>query len=194
MDAIRFKLRIDKCLQGIQFLAKHKPGITQYYVGKVFFFADKEHLLDWGRPISGDRYVAMEHGPVPSTIYDLIKGDSGEPDEILDELASRVSEAREGNKIKLFAKETGDFSALSGTDKEYLLDALKKYGDMPFGDVRRISHDDPAYEDAWAQMGTNNEMDIKLWFLDAKDALEQLMESPSVEKKHVRSMRSEELV
>ena len=54
---IRFRVDIEKCIQGIQFLAANKPGITQYYVCKIFFFADKKHLLDWGTPISGDKYV-----------------------------------------------------------------------------------------------------------------------------------------
>src|SRR5262245_62889630 len=74
---LRFQIDWNRCIEGIAFISSLRPGITQYYIGKIFYFADKAHFLDWGRPISGDRYVAMEHGPVPSNIYDLLMEDSG---------------------------------------------------------------------------------------------------------------------
>ena len=46
---------------------------SQYDVVKSIFLADRAHLNDFGRLISTDRYVAMTHGPVPSTAYDLLK-------------------------------------------------------------------------------------------------------------------------
>lgn len=187
-DFVRFRIDIEKCIQGVHWLAEKQPGITQYYIGKVFFFADREHLLDWGRPITGDRYVAMEHGPVPSSIYDLLKDTSGEPDEIVDALTQRVDIISEGNKRHVYPKD-GDnsaFSALSNTDKEYLVDALSTYGKMAFGELKRLSHLDRAFKEAWANPGVNNEMDIRFWF-DADDpqqqrALQQLQESSSVIK------------
>ena len=69
------------------------------------FFADKEHLLDYGRPITGDSYVAMEHGPVPTSTRDILKFDSGYPDEYLDILASRVRVEHEGSKQMFFSTE-----------------------------------------------------------------------------------------
>lgn len=40
---------------------------------KLLYLADRESLLRWGRPITTDRYVAMDHGPVVSQIYELIR-------------------------------------------------------------------------------------------------------------------------
>ena len=40
-------------------------------------------MAEWGRPIIGDTYIAMDAGPVPSRIYDMLKivrGDSYIPD------------------------------------------------------------------------------------------------------------------
>lgn len=183
---IRFKLRLDKIIEGIQLLAEHQPGITQYYIGKVFFFADREHLLDWGRPISGDRYVAMEHGPVPSAIYDLIKDTSGEPDDIVDELNARVVIHVEGNKRKVFSKEGQSFKSLSQTDQQYLLESLRRFGHMSFGDIRKLSHEDLAWEKAWDKPGLSNEMDPSLWFsTEPGAALEQLLESPALARRPV---------
>jgi uncharacterized phage-associated protein len=163
--ALRFRLDEQKCIEGIQFLALHTPGITQFYIGKIFFFADRKHLADWGRPISGDRYVAMEHGPVPSHIYDLVKSDSGEPDDVQDELSRRVVTIREGNKIRVFPKDNGpEIRSLSDSDREYLLESLKKCKRMSFRQIKDESHKDVAYQEAWSAGGLNNEMDIRLWF------------------------------
>ena len=40
---------------------------------KLLYLADREALLKWGRPITTDRYVSMDHGPVVSRIFGLIK-------------------------------------------------------------------------------------------------------------------------
>jgi uncharacterized phage-associated protein len=181
---LRFRLNLERCIQGVQLLAAHKPGITQYYIGKVFFFADKKHLLDWGRPISGDRYIAMEHGPVPSAIYDLLKSDSGVPDEVVSALNERIRTVQNANRIQVFSlEEVPAYPALSRTDQEYLLESLATYANMSFGELKRISHEDPAYEAAWSLPGLNNEMDLKLWFLDHEDDLEELFETAPVRRR-----------
>src|SRR6266545_1760337 len=40
---------------------------------KMLYFLDREALLRWGRPVTTDRYVSMDNGPVVSRIYDLIR-------------------------------------------------------------------------------------------------------------------------
>jgi uncharacterized phage-associated protein len=175
---------MEKCIQGIQFLSAQNPGITQYYIGKVFFFADRAHLRDWGRTISGDRYVAMEHGPVPSTIYDLLKSTSGEPDEIADRLWEVVKSERDGNKIRVFSLEKEPkCPALSSSDKDYLLKSLNKYGRKSFSEIKDISHKDPAYEAAWSGPGLNNEMDLRLWFEESPEELSELLEIGPVKRR-----------
>ncbi len=42
---------------------------------KLLYLADREALIRWGRPITTDRFVAMDIGPVVSRIYDLIRGE-----------------------------------------------------------------------------------------------------------------------
>jgi len=39
---------------------------------KLAFFADRYHLRNYARPISGDIYYAMKLGPVPSALKDII--------------------------------------------------------------------------------------------------------------------------
>jgi uncharacterized phage-associated protein len=42
---------------------------------KLLYIADRERLRDCGRPITGDTVAAMDHGPVLSRTYNLIKGE-----------------------------------------------------------------------------------------------------------------------
>ncbi|MEQ1715723.1 MAG: Panacea domain-containing protein, partial [Hyphomicrobium sp.] len=98
----RFRINWAKVVEAIDFVATLKPGVTQYYIGKILFFADREHLLDYGRPITGDRYVAMEHGPVPSAIRDILKADSDGPDDLLAHLHNRVVIDHDENRQKIF--------------------------------------------------------------------------------------------
>jgi hypothetical protein len=39
---------------------------------KLFYFADFEHVKKYASPITFDNYVHLEHGPVPSTILNLV--------------------------------------------------------------------------------------------------------------------------
>lgn len=45
---------------------------------KLLYLADREALLRWGRPITTDRYVSLDRGPVLSRVLDLAT-DGGEP-------------------------------------------------------------------------------------------------------------------
>ncbi len=42
-------------------------------VFKILYFADREHLAKYGKPITNDKYFAMSNGPVPSLAYDIFK-------------------------------------------------------------------------------------------------------------------------
>lgn len=169
---IRFNFDCEKAIDAIEYIAQLRPGVTQYYIGKILFFADREHILDYGRPITGDRYVAMEHGPVPSAVRNLLRLDGDYPDEIVDKLEARVFIENKGNRQHVFAKNGAEPSKrLSGSDKEYLRGSVEKYAHLSFTELREISHEDPAYAEAWEREGTAaNEMNIELWLNQLEDA------------------------
>ena len=61
----------EKSLQAVLYVANRLERKDFHKIFKVLYFADREHLTKYGRPITGDTYVAMEYGPVPSMIYDI---------------------------------------------------------------------------------------------------------------------------
>ena len=56
--AARYAVHTAKAVETIVWLANAKPGIDVYHVVKCAFFADKDHLNRFGRPIAGDDYDA----------------------------------------------------------------------------------------------------------------------------------------
>lgn len=56
-------------------LKQHANRMSRMRLLKMLYIADRECIAQTGRPISGDRAVAMKNGPVLSRTYDLIKGE-----------------------------------------------------------------------------------------------------------------------
>lgn len=51
----------------------NEPSVTFHKLFKILYFAELYHLSKYGRLISGDEFIAMKRGPVPSKIYDYLK-------------------------------------------------------------------------------------------------------------------------
>jgi Protein of unknown function (DUF4065) len=70
---IRFQFNEDKAINSCLYILS-KIGKTDFHkVFKILYFAERKHLSEYGRPITGDIFYAMRFGPVPSAIYDILK-------------------------------------------------------------------------------------------------------------------------
>ncbi|MCH8270037.1 MAG: SocA family protein [Planctomycetes bacterium] len=71
-----FHFRFAKSLQAAAILLRtndaHRMNLMKLL--KLLYIADREALAETGRPITGDRTVALPRGPLPGTVYDVIKG------------------------------------------------------------------------------------------------------------------------
>jgi len=154
---IRFAFNPEKALEVLVWIAGKWPDISFYYMVKVLYYADKEYLNRFGRPILGDRYIAMEHGPVPSVVYDMLGRDSFlEPDLIAKVEASLESAL--GRPPTVRAKRDADTRLLSRTDIECLQNAVSQISGMPISQLRTLTHQEAAY----AAATLNGEMDYAL--------------------------------
>jgi len=123
----------------------HKLPADQCRMHKIFkilWFADLSHLKKYGRTISGDTYIAMTNGPVPSILYDEFK-DNESP------YFRRFDNESGKGFLKVLADTNEDF--LSDTDKEEMDASFDKYKDMDFGELSQKSHNS-----AWKAAGLNN--------------------------------------
>lgn len=50
--------------------------VNKYNLMKIIFAADKYHLNKYGRSVTGDYYINMEYGTVPSNIKNIIDGNN----------------------------------------------------------------------------------------------------------------------
>lgn len=140
---------------------------TQYDIVKSLFLADRAHLNDFGRLVSGDRYVAMIHGPVPSTAYNLLKRDVVTMEKFgLDELPWR---AERGIQPKTFEYHSADIDwvddYLAPSDKEAIDASVGIIKNLSFTQVRKLTHEDPAYIDAWEDSPDRKQFPISLGML-----------------------------
>jgi uncharacterized phage-associated protein len=70
---IKFTFNERKAVQAASRLIQHSGGEMNYLaLMKLLYLADREALIRLGRPITGDKVVAMKHGPVLSRVYDLV--------------------------------------------------------------------------------------------------------------------------
>jgi uncharacterized phage-associated protein len=73
MKPIRFHFNERKAVQAAGRLITQSGGEMNYMaLLKLLYLIDREALLRWGRPVTGDRVVAMKRGPVLSRIFDLV--------------------------------------------------------------------------------------------------------------------------
>lgn len=125
---------------------------NMYKVLKVIYFADIAHMFNYGRFITGDNYVALQHGPVPSLAYDIVK------DVKLGRKSSHGDErpffsVKNDTVVPLIE---ADLSCFSMSDLECLGKAIEECRPLNFIQLKDKSHD-AAYEAA----GENDIMSIE---------------------------------
>ena len=70
---IEFGFNKEKANEVILYLSYRDEWMSKMRLLKFVFFADLYHINHYGRPILGDKYVAMKNGPVLSKLYDMLK-------------------------------------------------------------------------------------------------------------------------
>ena len=97
---------------------------------KLLYLSERESLRRYGMPMTGDKIVAMEYGPVLSTTYDLTKLKASDAADNV----WHASIARK-NQYTLRLKQTkklrvSDFDELSKADIEILKYTWKEFEDL----------------------------------------------------------------
>lgn len=181
MCNIVFNLNIQKALEVILYLANRVSEISSHTLLKMLFFADVYHLNKYGRPIIGDDYKALKFGPVASTVYDIIKKDPFCIEELAEE-PFNVIEIKKDNRIIPVIIPERDFNKeyLSLSDIEALDYSISKYKDYDFKQLTNVSHEHPAWLNAWNNRECSNNPPMHYEdFIDSEnqDLLEDLKEN-----------------
>ena len=128
-----------KTLNALLYVANRVQRKDFHKIFKIIYFADRQHLADWGRPITGDTYIAMEAGPVPSRLYDMLKivrGDSYMSDS---EGLGRYFQVE--NWMYVNPLQDANLNKLSANEQEALSEAINKYSSLSYDEIKEKSHD-----------------------------------------------------
>lgn len=129
----------EKSLNALLYVANRVQRKDFHKIFKIIYFADRQHLADWGRPITGDTYIAMEAGPVPSRLYDMLKivrGDSYLPD-----MEGLGKYFQVENWMYVRPLQDADLNKLSANEQEAMSEAIEKYAALSYDEIKEKSHD-----------------------------------------------------
>jgi len=175
--SLKFKLDPEKVVNAVAFFAANCRSATKMKICKLLYFADKEHLLRYGRPITGDTYVRMVFGPTPSVGLNLMRGLASSRLTAL--FQSKV--AVHGNDIR--ALSSPDLNVFSKSDLQIMQKTCEKYGFLTASQLSRHSHREPT----WAKTPENQLIDFELFFEghpEASSTLDLLKEECAPQEAH----------
>lgn len=126
-------------------LNKFKDSICdQLRLFKIIYFANREHLARYGKPLFRDTFIKMKNGPVPSRLYDITKSNSRSAEHGIEVIG-----------YYLIANKQADLDYISESERETLDNAYNSYWNYNFKELSNISHDF-----AWNNARKNRPMDL----------------------------------
>jgi len=141
---IRFAFDERKTAAACSLLLELNGGRMEYLrLIKLLYYADRESLDALGRPITGDRYVAMRNGPVLSHVYDLLKR------AIFGRLATGpwAERIRPEGRYHVSLRAQSDLGPLSEAEIAIIRQVFEKYRHRDRWNVRDETHELAEWED-----------------------------------------------
>jgi len=157
--------------------------LTKLKAAKLLYFADKEHLLRYGRPILGDVYFCLPYGPVPSVALNEM-GDAIDKTEVEDPDRSLFHQYLEVKKgfwapYHVFrAKQQYDPDVFSESELEVLSYVTDKYGNFTARQLVDLTHKEPTWtipDQARSPEGREH-IPYELFFVGAPGTAQQMLE------------------
>lgn len=156
---------LQKFINAVLFFAYREVkhfGITK--LNKLLYYSDFEHYRLYGRPILGDHYIRMEHGPVPETSYAIFNANflDGQDTSLKDVFEVRSTHYFSFNEKTIVPKGKLDLSVFSQSELEVMGRVADQWKDASAREIRDKSH----LEKTWQETA-------ELGVIDYKFALEQ---------------------
>lgn len=134
---------------------------------KLIWLADRYHLRQYGRTITGDRYYAMQRGLVPSDTKNIVEGEN--PRHIAIDDINRAAIQHDKDSFSYRFVTDIDQGVFSESDREVLDLIWKTYGKLDQWQLSDLSHKAPEwkqYESLLKENGEKNSfpVDIDLFF------------------------------
>lgn len=135
-----------KCMNMILFLCK--DGIYKTKLNKEMFYADFKHFKDFGKSITGLKYVHAPYGPVP-LMYTVLLGSLIEKRKItVKEIVYGGTDARGDDIIaeQYDAAGSPQLSVFSDSELHTILTVKSHFSSFSSRRITNFSHEEPAYQ------------------------------------------------
>ena len=139
---MNLRFREAKTTQTAARLLKLRGGSMSYMkLIKLLYLVDREALLRWGRPVTGDRYVSMDRGPVLSRTLNLI---TEEPCPGEDSTWAHHISKPQNYEVQLSKDAPQD--ELSEAEAQLIEEIFGKFGTMSRWDLVEFVHQLPEWQ------------------------------------------------
>lgn len=162
-----------KIIQALAYIAYQQPDhkVNNMKAYKLLWLADRYHLRQYGRTITGDTFFALPHGVVPSDAKNVVEHQKTRiptDEEYRDKYIKRLG------KYSFLAITEPDVMLFSDSDQEALDKILQVYGPLDQYKLEKISHKFPewlAYKTKLEAEGTPKayKINIDYFFDEAKE-------------------------
>jgi uncharacterized phage-associated protein len=192
--AVAFEYDFENALAAMVYIAAKEPrSLDVYKICKLVFLADKLHLVQHGRTITGDQICAMEYGPVPSNTYRVLSRLISETpgDSRVDVLSSHLNIDRSFSYPRISERKDAPIKFdefLSRSDMRALDEVISLHGAKSFDELKALTHEMPSYKRAWhpERSANNPTMLYEDLFEEDSDALrgtlEEMIENDELRK------------
>lgn len=123
---------------GVIFRANEKDHLTRWRILKLLYLAERQALLELGRPIVGGTIVAMKYGTLHSEVLDLINGRHAAEQEWSTFFSTsgprEVVKTREPSVMKLSRREV-----------DILIDVTTRHAHLQDEEIVDVIHELPEY-------------------------------------------------
>jgi uncharacterized phage-associated protein len=141
--AVNLPFNERKATEAAAHLLKLRGGRMSYMkLIKLLYLADREALLRFGCPITTDRYVSMDRGPVLSRVLNLITEEKEPASQSL--WTNAISEP---DHYEVHLNKEIEPEELSDAEIELLDEIFRQYGQLDRWSLIKITHDLPEWVD-----------------------------------------------
>jgi len=117
---------------------------------KLFYFLDFMHVKNYGVPVTHDCYVNLEHGPIPSTIKNLVDNVENDIDNAMlaDIIRIKKLEDEKIHRIECLRKFTErDKGYLSENELKILKKISVRFGESNMREIEKIAHEEAPWKE-----------------------------------------------
>jgi len=122
---------------------------------KLFYFVDFLHVKKYGTPVTFDRYIKLEYGPIPSTVKNLVDDAETDIDNsiLADTIDIKQNDGMNMHKVVARRKLNGeDLKLFTPSEINILQQVCKRFGASNTDLIKEVSHNEaPWRESQWYQ-------------------------------------------